>query len=141
MVECVRPTSKDPEIGAAACAKYEAFCKDKVPDWGAKTGRAGWLPPRGRVQMLRPDRQVDGGSGLKGRRGQGGHLFPLGNTEEELILENFGTAGRGLECDGTFDHTNGVGYVKERKGLYDDAFAKKNTLLLLISEIDAAKNH
>ena len=66
-----------------------------------------------------------------------GHMYALGNTEEELIMENVGTAGRGLECDGAFDHAPGVGFVNKRTGVYDDAFAKKNTLLLLISEVSS----
>ena len=133
VVECVRPTTKDPELYAEACAKYADFCKDKVPDWGAKRAAPDGYHYVGEHKCYNPIVKSTPGRGSRGGIGKVGHLYALGNTEEELILDNFGTAGRGLECDGTFDHSSGVGHVKARKGVYADALAKQNTLLLLIS--------
>ena len=62
-------------------------------------------------------------------------MYPFGNTEEELRLENLGAAERGHPTDTPFDHTTGKGYVKHKKGIYYDAlFIKKNKLEMLIHE-------
>ena len=63
------------------------------------------------------------------------YMYPFGNTEEELRLENLGAAERGHPTDKPFDHTTGKGYVKHKKGIYYDAlFIKKNKLEMLIHE-------
>ena len=59
----------------------------------------------------------------------------MGNTEEALVKANYGLAERGVGT-GTFDHRTGAGHVHEHIGEYHDCIhTKRNTFLLLISEI------
>ena len=61
-----------------------------------------------------------------------GHFYAFGSTEESLHLAVLGCGERGRRGDGPFNHATGRGYVKGRKGHYDDAIKKKNNMVVPI---------
>ena len=63
-----------------------------------------------------------------------GHLVPFGCCEEKLLVEIYGTRGRGAPSDPPFDHTTGEGRVDARVGYYADAIhKKKNTVVMILA--------
>ena len=73
----------------------------------------------------------DGG----GRPASVGHIYAMGNTEEQARVDNLGCRERGRRCDGPFNHYSGKGWVKAKKGAYYDAqFRKKNKVNVLLHE-------
>ena len=81
------------------------------------------------------------GSGSQGGIGLVGAARALGNTEEGLVKVCVGWPERGHGSASAFDHSTGAGHVKPVKGLYHDCIhTKRNTLLLLISEIFGGVN-
>ena len=69
-----------------------------------------------------------------------GATHPLGNTEEALIRTNYGVAERDAGSTVPFNQVTGVGHVDAHVGLYDDCIRRKNTFLLIISEIFGGVN-
>ena len=61
-----------------------------------------------------------------------GYKYALGNTEEDLRLVNLGCAARGDPSQGHFDHRTGRGWVRERRGCYDDAVRVKRSIVDII---------
>ena len=60
----------------------------------------------------------------------------FGNTEEDLVRTNYGLEAHDSDSDTPFDHATGMGRVAAKRGLYHDCIhVKRNTLLLLISEV------
>ena len=82
------------------------------------------------------------GSQRQGTRGAvcttDGHNVAFGNTLESLTVKVFGTAARGAPGDEWHDRKTGKGRVRERKGDYADALAKRNTVRLLLAETTGA---
>ena len=64
-----------------------------------------------------------------------GHLFGFGNTEESYRIMNYGTKQRGLPSDDLHDPDSGVGFVRERRGHYDDALKRGKKVIALIAEV------
>ena len=63
-----------------------------------------------------------------------GHLVPFGCCEEKLLVEIYGTRGRGAPADPPFDHATGEGRVDARVGYYVDAIhKKKNTVVMILA--------
>ena len=64
-----------------------------------------------------------------------GHKYGFGNTEEQCRVDNLGCKPRGRKSDGPFRHDTGAGWVKGKKGAYNDAIYKKNnTVEVLLHE-------
>ena len=56
-------------------------------------------------------------------------------TEERLRLENLGCTERGHPCQGPLNHRTGRGWVRARRGLYDDAlYVKRHVVDLVLHE-------
>ena len=56
-------------------------------------------------------------------------------TEERLRLENLGCTERGHPCQGPLNHRTGRGWVRARRGLYDDAlYVKCHVVDLVLHE-------
>ena len=77
------------------------------------------------------------GLGKGGNATSVGDMFGFANCEEKLRIENFGVKQNGNESMKDFDHSTGKGYIKGRKGCYDDGInVKKNSLLLAVVEVN-----
>lgn len=134
-VECIRPTSKDPAIYAAACERYKDFCKDKVPDWGSKAVSAPRqtaatslastsATTRSSSRRMAPARAAE-------YIGKVEHYSTIrawqhGGGADPRQLRNCRQGPRVRWCLSTL-HWRGVKYAKARKGLYDDALVKQRT--------------
>ena len=58
-----------------------------------------------------------------------------GNTEESYRIMIYGTKQRGLPSDDLHDPDSGVGFVRERRGHYDDALKRGKKVIALIAEV------
>ena len=61
-----------------------------------------------------------------------GHKYGFGSTEEEYDAMCYGCRERGRQRDGPLDHDTGKGWVKGKKGHYDDAIVRKRTRLCVM---------
>ena len=61
-----------------------------------------------------------------------GHKYAFGSTEERLRLENLGCVERGHPSQGYFNHRTGRGWVRGRRGLYDDALYVKRSVVDIV---------
>ena len=120
-------------------AKTKQFCNGKVTDvvhvGGAKSGKDLLIE----TKVPNPNTASGYVAGLAkgGNATSVGDLYGFGNTEEKLRIENFGVKQNGNESMRDFDHSTGKGYIKQRKGCYDDGLnVKKNSLLLAVVEIN-----
>ena len=121
-------------------AKTKQFCDGKVTDivhvGGAKSGKDLLIE----TKVPNPNTASGGrqtGLAKGGNPTSVGDINGFGNTEEKLRNENFGVKQNGNESMRDFDHSTGKGYIKQRKGCYDDGLnVKKNSLLLAVVEVN-----
>ena len=120
-------------------AKTKQYCDGKVTDivsvGGAKSGKH--LLIETKVPNPNTASGYVAGQARGGNSTSVGDLFGFANCEEKLRIENFGVKQNGNESMPDFDHSTGKGYIKGRKGCYDDGLnTKKNSLLLAVVEVN-----
>ena len=69
-----------------------------------------------------------------GSIGTYGHMFGLGNVEEQYRAMVLGVEGRGRQGDGPLDHWTGKGWVKPKVGQYTPALRRRKFVLPVIVE-------
>ena len=120
-------------------AKTKQYCDGKVTDivsvGGAKSGKH--LLIETKVPNPNTASGYVAGQARGGNSTSVGDLFGFANCEEKLRIENFGVKQNGNESMKDFDHSTGKGYIRARKGCYDDGLnTKKNSLLLAVVEVN-----
>ena len=141
VTRCEKGPRDRPDVRSAASAAYADLNDGHIPDWGVRGAAKDGRHLVGETKCYDCLVPHSSGAGSRGGTAMMGATRPLGNTEESLIKANYGLAERGVGGSGAFNHATGEGHVAEHKGVYYDCIhVKRNTLLLLVSEIFGGVN-
>ena len=93
---CSKGRRSDYQKRAAAARAFSDFNDGHIPDWGARGAARNGRHLVGETKCVCPIVPHSTGRGSRGGIACVGATRPFGNTEEELVKENYGLAERGI---------------------------------------------